>query len=188
MGLSEGRPYTFHLDLIYGLFKPFPQVCFHCSCLSDKHRTEILLVCKIWFLCVWSLLLDPGRREHLKSPKSRWWQMSTAFPDGREQKWDLKEKTHSVNPLSFSSFGAKCWPIRFLFSHHPLSFSVFHIVVCSPEIHPFCFPARWNYRKQTLNSQAHNFLTTRKGVGHGLPSPSSTPTTSFQKQILLKHT
>lgn len=41
----------------------FPKSAFTVSSLSDKHCTKILLVCKIWLVCVWSPLLDPGRKE-----------------------------------------------------------------------------------------------------------------------------
>lgn len=124
----------------------------------------------------------------LKSPKSCWWQMSTAFPDGREQKWDVKEKTYTQwNPLSFSSFGAKCWAIWFLYPY-PLSPFPSQTMVCSPQISPFWSQTRWNYRKQTVSFRAHNFLTAWKGVSDRTWITLSSPATStfFSKANSLK--
>ena len=114
----------------------------------------------------------PWEEETLETPKSCRWQLSTVFPDTREQKWGLKEKTHKVEPpLPPDPFEPNAGrldcptPIP-----QPFSFSCCGLV---PRNTPFVsffvclFQTGWNYRKQSVSSQAHNFLTARKRGGGG---------------------
>lgn len=79
------------------------------------------------------------------------------MPGSRRETW--KRKDPEWNPSSFSSFGAKCWPIIGFSNTHPLSHFPFHVVVCSPEIHFFFFwfQTWWNYRTQNVKFPGPQF-------------------------------
>ena len=163
----------------------FPKSVFTASSLSDKHCTKNPAGLQdLSILCLKSPF-GPWEEGTLKSPKSCGWQMSTAFPDGREQKGDLKDKTHTLwKPCSFSSFGAKCWPIWFL-DPHPLRSAILLLTLWTPLQKYTLFGLKLDEIRGAWVAQSVELLTLDLGSGHDLTVRGMEPRMGCQHRACL---